>query len=120
MVFYTLVLLSPFLLSLCLQWEDMRVLGTAFLPGHRSMNPCPVYDEFTGTLFLFFIAVLGHTSESYQLVTGKNVTRLCYICSTDDGDTWSHLTDLTKRVIGDTIKGQGNTGSCLFKGNLKH
>lgn len=83
----------------------MRVLGTAFLPGHRSMNPCPVYDEFTGTLFLFFIAVLGHTSESYQLVTGKNVTRLCYTCSTDDGDTWSPVTDLTKRVIGDTIKG---------------
>lgn len=69
------------------------------------MNPCPVYDEFTGTLFLFFIAVLGHTSESYQLVTGKNVTRLCYTCSTDDGDTWSPVTDLTKRVIGDTIKG---------------
>lgn len=83
----------------------MRVLGAAFLPGHRSMNPCPVYDEFTGTLFLFFIAVLGHTSESYQLVTGKNVTRLCYTCSTDDGDTWSPATDLTKRVIGDTIKG---------------
>ncbi|KAK2912461.1 sialidase-4 [Channa argus] len=86
------------------EWDDMRVLGNAFLPGHRSMNPCPVYDEFTGTLFLFFIAVLGHTSESYQLVTGKNVTRLCYICSTDDGDTWSPVTDLTKRVIGDSIK----------------
>ncbi|TDH14879.1 hypothetical protein EPR50_G00025230 [Perca flavescens] len=86
------------------EWEDMRVLGTAFLPGHRSMNPCPVYDDFTGTLFLFFIAVLGHTPESYQLVTGKNVTRFCYICSTDDGDTWSPVTDLTKRVIGDTIK----------------
>uniref|UniRef100_A0A3Q0SAE3 exo-alpha-sialidase n=1 Tax=Amphilophus citrinellus TaxID=61819 RepID=A0A3Q0SAE3_AMPCI len=86
------------------EWEDIRVLGTAFLPGHRSMNPCPVYDEFTGTLFLFFIAVLGHTSESYQLVTGKNVTRLCYVSSTDDGDTWSPVTDLTKRVIGDTIK----------------
>ncbi|XP_068567657.1 sialidase-4 [Cebidichthys violaceus] len=86
------------------EWEDMRVLGTAFLPGHRSMNPCPVYDEFTNTLFLFFIAVLGHTSESYQLATGKNLTRLCYICSTDDGDTWSPVTDLTTRVIGDTIK----------------
>ncbi|CAM9313567.1 unnamed protein product [Lampetra planeri] len=82
----------------------MRVLGTAFLPGHRSMNPCPVYDEFTGTIFLFFIAVLGHTSESYQLVTGKNVTRLCYISSTDNGDTWSPVTDLTKGVIGETIK----------------
>uniref|UniRef100_A0A3P8UGY4 exo-alpha-sialidase n=1 Tax=Amphiprion percula TaxID=161767 RepID=A0A3P8UGY4_AMPPE len=86
------------------EWEDICVLGTAFLPGHRSMNPCPVYDEFTGTLFLFFIAVLGHTSESYQLVTGKNVTRLCYISSTDGGDTWSAVTDLTMRVIGDTIK----------------
>ncbi|XP_061575416.1 sialidase-4 isoform X2 [Cololabis saira] len=86
------------------EWEDISVLGTAFLPGHRSMNPCPVYDEFTGTLFLFFIAVLGHTSESYQLVTGKNVTRLCYVFSTDGGDTWSPVTDLTKRVIGDTIK----------------
>lgn len=99
-------LLSFFLFLL--QWDDMRVLGTAFLPGHRSMNPCPVLDEFTGTLFLFFIAVLGHTSESYQLVTGRNVTRLCFICSTDDGDTWSPVTDLTKRVIGDTIKGQRN------------
>ncbi|XP_074498295.1 sialidase-4 [Sebastes fasciatus] len=86
------------------EWEYMRVLGTAYLQGHRSMNPCPVYDEFTGTLFLFFIAVLGHTSEARQLVTGKNVTRLCYISSTDDGDTWSPVTDLTKKVIGDTIK----------------
>lgn len=85
----------------------MRVLGTAFLPDHRSMNPCPVYDEFTDTLFLFFIAVLGHTSESYQLATGNNLTRLCYVCSTDDGVTWSPVTDLTTKVIGDTIKGQG-------------
>lgn len=75
------------------------------------MNPCPVYDEFTGTLFLFFIAVLGHTSEAYQLVTGKNVTRLCFISSTDDGDTWGPVTDLTQRVIGETIKGQNTNPS---------
>ncbi|KAJ7995113.1 hypothetical protein DPEC_G00241200 [Dallia pectoralis] len=86
------------------EWEDMRVLGTACLAGHRSMNPCPLYDEFTGTLFLFFIAVLGHTSESYQLITGKNVTRLCFISSTDQGNTWSPAIDLTKKVLGDTIK----------------
>ncbi|XP_030633888.1 sialidase-4 [Chanos chanos] len=86
------------------EWEDMQVLNTARLKGYRSMNPCPVYDDFTGTLFLFFIAVLGHTTESYQLVTGKNVTRLCYVSSSDQGDTWSPVTDLTKRVIGDTIK----------------
>uniref|UniRef100_A0A8C6T185 exo-alpha-sialidase n=1 Tax=Neogobius melanostomus TaxID=47308 RepID=A0A8C6T185_9GOBI len=86
------------------EWEDMHVLGTAFLPGHRSMNPCPVHDEFTGTVFLFFIAVLGHTSESQQLITGKNVTRLCFVSSLDNGDTWSPVTDLTQTVIGETIK----------------
>ncbi|KAK7882638.1 hypothetical protein WMY93_028812 [Mugilogobius chulae] len=86
------------------EWEDMHVLGTAFLPGHRSMNPCPVHDEFTGTVFLFFIAVLGHTSEAHQLITGKNVTRLCYVSSTNNGETWSPVTDLTQTVIGETIK----------------
>ncbi|XP_056329746.1 sialidase-4 [Danio aesculapii] len=86
------------------EWKDMEVLSTARLEGYRSMNPCPVYDEFTDTIFLFFIAVLGHTSESYQLITGKNVTRLCYISSCDQGDTWSTATDLTRTLIGDTIK----------------
>ncbi|KAL0173417.1 hypothetical protein M9458_029385 [Cirrhinus mrigala] len=88
------------------EWKDMEVLSTARLEGYRSMNPCPVYDEFTGTVFLFFIAVLGHTSESYQLITGKNVTRLCYVSSSDQGDTWSSVTDLTRTLIGDTIKGE--------------
>lgn len=84
----------------------MQVLSTAQLLGHRSMNPCPVYDDFTGTIFLFFIAVLGHTSESYQLTTGKNVTRLCFVSSSNQGDTWSSVTDLTKMVIGEHIKGE--------------
>ncbi|XP_077396848.1 sialidase-4 isoform X2 [Festucalex cinctus] len=87
-----------------MRWEDMNVVGTAYLPGHRSMNPCPVYDDFTGTLFLFFIAVLGHTSEDFQLATGKNLTRLCYVSSADDGVTWGPPTDLTQQVIGDTLK----------------
>ncbi|XP_057695406.1 sialidase-4 [Corythoichthys intestinalis] len=86
------------------EWESMQALGTAYLPGHRSMNPCPVYDDFTGTLFLFFIAILGHTPESFQLATGKNLTRLCYVSSTDNGITWSPATDLTQQVLGDTIK----------------
>ncbi|MBN3298489.1 NEUR4 protein, partial [Amia calva] len=86
------------------EWEDMRALGTARLQGHRSMNPCPVYDEFTGTVFLFFIAVLGHTPEALQLITGKNVTRLCYVSSQDQGRSWSAVTDLTQRTIGLAIK----------------
>ncbi|TRY89059.1 hypothetical protein DNTS_009787 [Danionella cerebrum] len=86
------------------EWKDMEVLSSARLEGYRSMNPCPVYDEFTNTIFLFFIAVLGHTSESYQLITGKNMTRLCYVSSRDQGETWSVTTDLTRTIIGDTIK----------------
>ncbi|NWV93460.1 NEUR4 protein, partial [Machaerirhynchus nigripectus] len=86
------------------EWEDMRVLETATLQHHRSMNPCPVYDEFTGTLFLFFITVLGRTPEAYQIVTGQNVTRLCCVTSADQGLSWSTATDLTQQVIGATIK----------------
>ncbi|KFP66453.1 Sialidase-4, partial [Cariama cristata] len=76
------------------QWEDMRVLETATLQHHRSMNPCPLYDEFTGTLFLFFITVLGRTPEAYQIVTGQNVTRLCCVTSADQGLSWSTATAL--------------------------
>lgn len=83
----------------------MRVLETATLQHHRSMNPCPLYDEFTGTLFLFFITVLGRTPEAYQIVTGQNVTRLCCVTSADQGLSWSTATDLTQQVIGATIKG---------------
>ncbi|NXF52052.1 NEUR4 protein, partial [Oceanites oceanicus] len=86
------------------EWEDMRVLETATLQHHRSMNPCPLYDEFTGTLFLFFITVLGRTPEAYQIVTGQNVTRLCCVTSADQGLSWSTATDLTQQVIGGTIK----------------
>ncbi|NXI50217.1 NEUR4 protein, partial [Chloroceryle aenea] len=86
------------------EWEDMRVLETATLQHHRSMNPCPLYDEFTGTLFLFFITVLGRTPEAYQIVTGQNVTRLCCVTSTDQGQSWSTAMDLTQQVIGRAIK----------------
>ncbi|MEE6500785.1 hypothetical protein FKM82_003929 [Ascaphus truei] len=86
------------------EWEDMRALERAHLPGHRSMNPCPIYDDFTGQLFLFFIAVLGRTTESYQIVTGRNAARLCYVRSADQGRSWSEVTDLTQKVIGETLK----------------
>ncbi|XP_053315860.1 sialidase-4-like [Spea bombifrons] len=86
------------------EWEDMRAVETAVLPGHRSMNPCPIYDEFTGQLFLFFIAVFGKTTESYQIITGRNMARLCYVTSSDQGRNWSNVTDLTLQVIGESIK----------------
>ncbi|XP_074154019.1 sialidase-4 [Sminthopsis crassicaudata] len=86
------------------EWGAMRVVKTASLEEHRSMNPCPVYDELTGTVFLFFIAVLGNTPESFQIMTGKNAARLCYVTSSDGGLTWSTVTDLTEQVIGSVIE----------------
>ncbi|XP_063296996.1 sialidase-4-like [Pelobates fuscus] len=91
------------------EWEDMRAVERAHLPGHRSMNPCPIYDDFTGQLFLFFIAVLGRTTESYQITTGRNLARLCYVTSLDHGKSWSNVTDLTVEVIGKSIKGEWAT-----------
>ncbi|KAH0623967.1 hypothetical protein JD844_007195 [Phrynosoma platyrhinos] len=87
------------------EWEDMRALETATLAHHRSMNPCPIYDELTGMVFLFFIAVLGRTPEAFQIITGQNAARLCYVSSSDQGISWSHATDLTQQVIGRAING---------------
>uniref|UniRef100_A0A670JEL9 exo-alpha-sialidase n=1 Tax=Podarcis muralis TaxID=64176 RepID=A0A670JEL9_PODMU len=78
---------------------NMRALETATLAHHRSMNPCPIYDELTGMVFLFFIAVLGRTPEAFQIITGQNAARLCYVTSSDQGISWSHVTDLTQQVI---------------------
>ncbi|XP_018415857.1 PREDICTED: sialidase-4-like [Nanorana parkeri] len=86
------------------EWEDMVAVDKARLTGHRSMNPCPIYDDFTGQIFLFFIAVLGSTTESYQIITGRNLARLCFITSSDQGRSWSDVTDLTHQVIGESLK----------------
>lgn len=67
------------------------------------MNPCPVFEEDTQTLFLFFICVLRKTTECHQIHTGKNRARLCYVTSTDYGETWSKIEDLTESVIGKSI-----------------
>lgn len=67
------------------------------------MNPCPVYERESKTLFLFFICVWGKTTEHHQICTGKNKARLCYVTSKDSGQNWSSTIDLTKSVIGDEI-----------------
>ncbi|XP_040828378.1 sialidase-4 [Ochotona curzoniae] len=87
------------------QWGPLCVLDTATLPGHRSMNPCPVRDASTGTIFLFFIAVRGRTPEALQIRTGKNAARLCCVVSRDAGLTWGGAWDLTKQAIGDAEQG---------------
>uniref|UniRef100_A0A8C8S784 exo-alpha-sialidase n=1 Tax=Pelusios castaneus TaxID=367368 RepID=A0A8C8S784_9SAUR len=78
-----LPVLSPFFL---LQWEEtMETLTSAELHCHRTMNPCPVYDQENKTVFLFFNCVK------------KCVTENCQKCS-------GSLTDLTEEVIGDDVR----------------
>ncbi|XP_031224172.1 sialidase-2 isoform X3 [Mastomys coucha] len=84
------------------KWQPEEVVTQAQLEGHRSMNPCPLYDKQTKTLFLLFIAVPGRVSEQHQLQTRVNVTRLCLVSSTDHGKTWSPVQDLTDTTIGST------------------
>uniref|UniRef100_UPI00398EA342 sialidase-2-like isoform X1 n=2 Tax=Pristiophorus japonicus TaxID=55135 RepID=UPI00398EA342 len=85
------------------EWEGVTSIQSARLNNHRSMNPCPVYDKDTGTVFLFFIVVFGNTPELHQIRTGKNVTRLCFVTSKDKGQNWSNPTDLTDCTIGQCI-----------------
>ncbi|XP_027688528.2 sialidase-2 [Chelonia mydas] len=86
------------------QWNKMETIVNAQLEGHRSMNPCPVYDEVTGNLILFFIAVPGKVSENYQIKTKTNLVHLCQVTSTDNGCSWSPAKDLTETVIGTAHK----------------
>ncbi|XP_030055861.1 sialidase-3 [Microcaecilia unicolor] len=85
------------------QWGSITPLSLATLPSHRTMNPCPVFEKKDQVVFLFFICVYQDTTECYQIFSGKNASKLCYISSKDYGMTWSQLTDLTQEVIGEDI-----------------
>lgn len=85
------------------QWGPQEPLTTAVLPNHRTMNPCPVYEKESGTIFLFFICVKTHISEWHQIQSGKNAARLCHVFSQDGGRKWSQTTDLTDQVIGEDL-----------------
>uniref|UniRef100_A0A672VAX1 exo-alpha-sialidase n=1 Tax=Strigops habroptila TaxID=2489341 RepID=A0A672VAX1_STRHB len=70
------------------------------LPGRRTMNPCPLYDSTTGTIFLFCICVEQGRSERCQLWSGCSAARLCFATSTDGGRGWTPLRDVTDEAIG--------------------
>ncbi|XP_019059949.1 sialidase-3 [Fukomys damarensis] len=86
------------------QWGPMESVMEATLPGHRSMNPCPVWDQKRGYVYLFFICVQNHVTECHQIVLGRNAARLCLICSQDAGCSWSEVRDLTEEVAGSEMK----------------
>ncbi|XP_059826021.1 sialidase-4-like isoform X4 [Hypanus sabinus] len=77
------------------QWEDAKPIQSAQLGNCRSMNPCPVYEKKKKTVFLFFIAVEGSTSEQEQIRSQKNAAQLCYVTSVDNGQTWGDIINLT-------------------------
>lgn len=81
-------------------------MGTAALEGHRSMNPCPVHDALTGTVFLFFVAVRGRTPEAAQIAAGRNAARLCCVTSQDSGRSWGGARDLTAEAVGCAERGR--------------
>ncbi|XP_023572477.1 sialidase-3 isoform X3 [Octodon degus] len=85
-------------------WEPMKPLMEAMLPGHRTMNPCPVWEQKNGCVYLFFICVQSHVTERHQIMTGRNAARLCLIYSQDAGCSWSEVRDLTEEVIGPEIE----------------
>ncbi|KAL1774319.1 sialidase-3 [Sigmodon hispidus] len=86
------------------QWGPRKPLMEATLPGHRTMNPCPVWEQNTGRVYLFFICVRDHVTEHQQIRSGKNAARLCFLYSEDSGCSWSEVKDLTEEVIGSEIK----------------
>ncbi|XP_048216959.1 sialidase-3 [Perognathus longimembris pacificus] len=81
------------------QWGPQEPLMEATLPGHRTMNPCPVWEQKNSCVYLFFICVRDHVTECHQIMLGRNAARLCFICSQDAGHTWSKLRDLTEEVV---------------------
>ncbi|XP_066477052.1 sialidase-3-like [Tiliqua scincoides] len=91
--------------GMTVEWGPQEALMSAMLPKHRTMNPCPVYQEKSGTIFLFFICVLDHITNCHQKETlGRNAVRLCYVCSQDAGRTWSQALDLTEELMGADLR----------------
>uniref|UniRef100_UPI0037E97EBD sialidase-3-like n=1 Tax=Semicossyphus pulcher TaxID=241346 RepID=UPI0037E97EBD len=81
-----------------IEWSKLKLVKEAHLEGYRPMNPCPVYEKTSKTLFLFFICVEGTVSEQWQIEHNCNKARLCYITTNDGGQSWSAVTDLTAEL----------------------
>ncbi|NXP07876.1 NEUR3 protein, partial [Thinocorus orbignyianus] len=82
------------------EWGPVEELSTLVLPGRRTMNPCPLYDATSNTIFLFCICVEQDKSERWQIWRGRSAARLCFSTSTDGGHVWALLRDVTEEAIG--------------------
>ncbi|XP_063813028.1 sialidase-3-like [Pseudophryne corroboree] len=75
-------------------WEDVQSVHDVCMKNHRPMNPCPVYEDTTKVLFLFFNCIPDGMSEEYMKMWG-NSAKMCYVISRDWGTTWSNTFDIT-------------------------
>ncbi|GAB0181023.1 sialidase-3 [Grus japonensis] len=82
------------------EWGPVEELSALTLPGRRTMNPCPLYDATSDTVFLFCICVEQGKTERCQIWRGCSAARLCYATSTDGGRGWTPLRDVTDEAIG--------------------
>ncbi|NWR86228.1 NEUR3 protein, partial [Furnarius figulus] len=86
--------------SSSVEWGPLEELSALVLPGRRTMNPCPLYDARSGTVFLFCICVERGQTEQRQLWRGCSAARLCFATSSDGGRRWAALRDITDEAIG--------------------
>ncbi|KAJ7426085.1 Sialidase-3 [Willisornis vidua] len=82
------------------QWGPVEELSALTLPGRRTMNPCPLYDARSGTIFLFCICVEQGKTEQRQIWRRCSAARLCFTTSTDNGCSWAPLRDVTDEAVG--------------------
>nr|XP_047904021.1 LOW QUALITY PROTEIN: sialidase-3 [Anser cygnoides] len=82
------------------EWGPVEELPGLALPGRRTMNPCPVYEASSGTVFLFCICVERRVTEWHQILAGRSAARLCCAASRDGGRSWSALRDVTDEAVG--------------------
>ncbi|XP_056416258.1 sialidase-4-like isoform X2 [Hyla sarda] len=80
-------------------WEGLQSLHDICLKDHRMMNPCPVYEDTSKTVFLFFNCIPIAMTEQ-QMKKWGNSSKLLYSTSGDCGKTWSAPTDITNVTNG--------------------
>lgn len=85
------------------QWGSVAELKALVLPGRRTMNPCPLYDATSNTVFLFCICVKSGKTERSQIWRGRSAARLCFATSPDGGSSWTALRDVTDEAIGSDL-----------------
>jgi|GEM_PF-1993715 len=81
-------------------WGPIEVIANE---GSNTLgNPCPVVDRSTGTIWLGLSRSLGTDTEA-QIVAGtsRETTRAYITSSTDGGQTWTPLKDITREAKAD-------------------